>query len=172
MIDSNFPAPRDAANTIEKAINNIRFAKIEYIYIFKNGKQIRRFIGTEKQVSIDEKYLFEIENNVIIHNHPSGSSFSVEDLKTIIKYNTKSLILVTNEFLFTVNRPENGWSIDFNYIKTNKILNSCYTTAINMFDKLISKNEITNFEKEKDLFHYIWLLFFQLYEIVYKKTSI
>ncbi len=172
MIETYLPSPRDNASTIDKAIQKIKAEKIEHLYIFKNNKQYRRFVGSSNQVSLAEKYLFEIENSIIVHNHPSGSSFSVEDIKTIVKYYAESLILVSGEFLYTIVRPLNGWNVDFDDIRTNKILNSCYSTASNMFDKLISKNEISNFEKEKDLFHYIWLLFFPLYEIVYKKTAL
>jgi hypothetical protein len=172
MNKTYLPSPKDDANTIEKAIYKIRYEKVEHLYIFKNNKQFRRFIGTTNQVSLPEKYLFEIENNVIIHNHPGGSSFSVEDLKTIIKYNAKTLLVATEAFLYSVERPLNGWKIDFDDPRTNKILNSCHTTASNALDKLISKNELAFFEKEKDLFHYIWLLFFSLYEIVYKKTAL
>ena len=84
------PSPRDDANTIDKVICKIRFEKVEHLYIFKNNKQFRRYIGSSNQVVLPEKYLFEIENNTIIHNHPSGSSFSVEDLKTIIRFNANT----------------------------------------------------------------------------------
>lgn len=116
--------------------------------------------------------MFEIENKILIYNHTSGFSFSVEDIKTIIKYNAKALYVVTEAFLFSVERPKNGWNIGLNDSIAIKIINSCHTKATKALYKLISKNELTFFEKEKDLFHYIWLLLFSLYEIVYKKTAL
>lgn len=165
------PLPKDDAKTIDQAIQKIRFDKIENLYIFKNGKQIRRFRGTKKNVTIAQEFLFELRNAVVVHNHPSGSSFSIEDVRTIVEFNSLKLILVTETATYTVERPVKEWNINFDDETTMHNLNVCYNLALDLIDKLIGKNELTLFEKDKEIFHYIWVIFFQFYEINYQKTT-
>jgi len=172
MSKNHPPLPHDEAKTIEQAIQKIRFDKVENIYIFKNGKQIRRFKGDSNKVSIDENHLFELENSSIIHNHPSGSSFSIEDVKAITKFKAKELILVTHNHIYTLKRPPLGWNINFDNENIINNINTYYNLASDEMDKMISKNEISPLERDKEIFHYIWSLFFQQYEIDYKKTAL
>lgn len=166
------PLPKDDAITIEKAIQKIRFDDVENLYFFKNGKQKRRFRGTFNRVSIENKYLFEIKDASLVHNHPSGSSYSIEDIQSIVIYDAHELYLVTNDYLFHVIKPSDGWSIDFNDTLTSERLEVASFLAKDLIDKLISKNELALFEKDKEFLHYIWKIFFNFYEIKYQKSAL
>lgn len=171
MSNLHSPLPKDDAKTIDQAIQKIRFDKIENLYIFKNGKQVRRFRGTKNNVTIAPEFFFELRDAVVVHNHPSGSSFSIEDVRTIIEFDSLKLILVTETATYAVERPPKGWNMNFDDEPTMQNLNVCYNLALDLIDKLIGKNELTLFEKDKEIFHYIWVIFFQFYEINYQKAT-
>jgi hypothetical protein len=165
------PLPKDDAKTIDQAIQKVRFDKIENLYIFKNGKQIRRFRGTNSDVSPESFYLLEMKDAVIVHNHPQGASLSLSDLEAIIKFDAKELIIVTQAYLFIVSRPLRGWNIIFDnsFEERHSV---CSMLVDGLLDKEIAKNEITLFDKEIEKIHYIWAYLFPLYDVKYNKKAL
>jgi hypothetical protein len=134
------PLPRDNATTIEKAIENIRFDTVENLYIFKNGQQVRRFKGTVNRVTPPVEYFFEMKDSTLVHNHTSGSSFSLEDVKNAVYHDVAKFYLVTHSFSFHLIRPADGWNIDFDPEQTQNLWNSCKIllkmNLINLFQKM------------------------------------
>jgi len=171
--EEHLPLPRDQASSVEKAIQKIRTATIEHLYFFKNGKQVRRFEGEYNNVRISDKYLYEIKDSIIVHNHPQGSSFSIEDIVGLIKYDAAECFLVTERYIYQLTRPKAGWDIDVDNEEFIEKYNACKTIAEGELDKLISSNNLTQTEKEIEIIHYIWLLFFtQLNAISYVRKKI
>ena len=164
------PLPKDDVKTIDQAIQKIRFDTIENLYIFKNGKQIRRFKGTSSDVSPESFYLLEMKDSVVVHNHPQGTSLSLQDLEAVVKFNAKELIIVTQAYLFIVTRPFGGWNIIFDSSFEERYLISS-NLAESLLDKEIAKNEITLFDKEIEKIHYIWAYLFPFYDVKYKKKA-
>ncbi len=171
MPEFHTPLPKDNANTIQKAIQKIRNDNLENLYVFKKGEQLRRFKGSTNKISIQNNYLFEFENNTLVHNHPSGSSFSTEDVQTIIKFNVKEAFVVTKDYLFHLSRPGSNWPIKFDEPITSERLTAAVHIAEETLNRLVSKNDLSRIEKDKEFFHYIWEIFFQFYEIKYHKIS-
>jgi hypothetical protein len=171
MLNTHPPLPRDEANTIKKAISKIQFEKVEHLYIFKNGKQLRRFIGETNRVVPETKYLLELKDATVIHNHPQGTSFSLEDFQAILKFNAQKLILVTPNYCFIVERPASNWPISFDN-SFFELFNSCTLLAEDLLFKEISKNEISNFDADVEKMHYIWSSFFTFLGIKYEKSRI
>jgi hypothetical protein len=165
------PLPKDDAKTIDQAIQKIRFDDIENLYIFKNDKQIRRFRGTGTDVSPESFYLLEMKDSIVVHNHPQGTSLSLEDLEAIVKFDAKELIIVTKAYLFIVTRPFRGWNIVFDGSFQERYSISS-SMAESLLDKEIAKNEITLFDKEIEKIHYIWAYLFQFYDVKYKKKAL
>ncbi len=173
-MDNNFhpPLPRDDATTVKKAIQKIRFDNLENLYVFKKGTQIRRFRGTSNRVTPAVEYFFEMKNSTLVHNHTSGSSFSLEDIKNAVYHDISEFFLVTHNFLFYLKRPVDGWMIDFDSLDIQELWNSCKYIVGNELDKLVAKNELTLLERDKELFDYIWSLFFAYFEIEYRKIPL
>ena len=171
--EEHLPLPRDQASSVKKAIHKIRNATVEHLYFFKNGKQIRRFKGEYNNVRISDKYLYEINNSSIVHNHPQGSSFSIEDVVGLIKYNAAECLLVTETYIYQLTRPKLGWDIDVESAEFMEKYNACKAIADAELNKLVSSNNLTQAEKEIEIIHYIWLLFFtQLNNISYVRKKI
>jgi len=161
------PSPRDGAKTPEDAIRKIRYSPVENLYVFKNGIQIRRFVGEIDRVTVENVFLSEMKDSVIIHNHPQGSAFSKEDIQAVYSYDVKELILVTHEYVYRIIRPRNGWGIDFSSEITLQQYEECCALAEDEATKSVARNEIGLYEKDSAIIHYIWSLFFQLNDIVY-----
>lgn len=166
------PLPRDAASSIQKAIDKIHFAKIEHLYFFKGGKQIRRFSGEANRVTPDPLYLFEMNDAIVVHNHPRGGSFSVGDVVGLIKYNAEECILVSQGFIYYLKRPNAGWGINCDSNDFDSVLNACKELADDALNKMITRNEMTIHEKEVEIFHYIWIFFFGMTNAKYERRKI
>ena len=161
MSDYHKPLPRDQASTVQDAMKKIRLSPDEHLYLYKNGKQIRRFKGNKNSVVVSNKYLFEIKDAVIVHNHPQGSSFSYEDIVGIIKYDAAECILVTDRYDYKIYRPKNGWNIDVDSKEFEEQVLVCRKIAEEQLNKFVSNNTIDINEKEVEIFHYIWMFFFR-----------
>jgi len=163
----HYPLPRDEVKSIRQAIQKIRFAKEEYLYVFKGGKQILRFIGDESQVNIPEQYLFQLPDTVVVHNHPNNVSFSFEDIDMALFHNISKLIVSTPDFIYEVHRSGKSWDINFEKTETLNFFYACQSIARAELEKLIAQNQMTPKELELKLFHYIWLFFFNKFSIQY-----
>lgn len=166
------PLPRDDAKTPDQAIRKIRYADREHLYVFKNGKQIRRFVGERDRVTLPDQYLFELRDAIVVHNHPFGTSFSLEDIEMTIAHNIRKFIVVTEGFTYTVIRPHDGWPDTFDQEYIHNRFEICKSLAQEMSDKLISQNEISLYEKDATIIHYIWVLFFHNTNISYAKKEL
>lgn len=168
--DIGDPLPPDVA-TPEEAIRKIRFAKTEYIYVFR-GKRPRKFRGDQSKVMINPKHQVDFKNGRVVHNHPGGTSFSVEDIVGLIKYNVKECILVTANYTFQLQRSGKTWGIDVESEYFLEQLNACKKIADRELEKLVSLGVINSHEKEVEIFHYIWLFFFtQLNDVRYVRRK-
>ncbi|MDJ1485733.1 hypothetical protein QNI16_34955 [Cytophagaceae bacterium YF14B1] len=164
-LNTHLPLFKDDANTVEKVISKIRYDTHENVYILKNGEQVWRFRGETDRVTIDNIYLVNMIDASIIHNHPGGFSFSKEDVEAIIRYNAKELILVTQEYIYSITRPKNGWNINFDDPQIDVLYNTCQFLARTALDK--KAHELLFNEREIKLIHYIWDIFFRELGISY-----
>ncbi len=172
MDGAHYPLPIDEAKTIEQAIQKTRYDSMENLYVFKNGKQKRRFKGDINSVSLSNQYAFELKDSTLVHNHPSGSSFSIQDIQIVIQFNVKEIYLVTSKYLYYVRRPLSGWKINFNDKAIEDQLNAFQGLALQLIENEIVKNQISVYEKDIEFFHYLWIIFFNVYEIDYQKRKL
>lgn len=171
MPDYHLPLPKDGMNSPAQAAKKIRQAAVEYLYIFKKGKQLRRFKGEQDRITIPEDYLFEMKDAVIVHNHPGGTPFSREDLEAIVRFDAKEMILATSEFIYQITRPYRGWPLDFDSEFTQHQLTVSKSLAKNSVDKLISTNEVDYSKRDELLNHYIWLIFCEMNDVHYVRKE-
>lgn len=168
----DFPLPKDDAITVEKAIQKIRYDSTENLYIFKNGKQKRRFRGDINSVSLSNQFAFELKNATLVHNHPSGSSFSPQDIQIVVQFDAKEIYLITPNHLFSLKRPTSGWGIDFSDEFLEEQMETFQTLALQFIENEIVKNQMSVYEKDIEFFHYLWVIFFNVYEISYQKRKL
>ena len=78
---------------IRNAEDKIRNKDVEHIAVVgKDGKVIYEGKGTDStHVQIPKEYRSQLRGTDVTHNHPSGNTFSAEDLKQFGKYELNSL---------------------------------------------------------------------------------
>ncbi|MGY6744347.1 MAG: hypothetical protein ACXIUQ_16525 [Cecembia sp.] len=167
----HFPLPRDEVKSVEEAIRKIRYLQTEHLYVFKNGKQIRRFAGETSYVNIPYQYLFELKDAVVIHNHPNDSTFSLEDVQTAVDQDIMKLYVATKTHYYTIKRPQRGWGFDFFDSEVQDQLKFCQVHARQLAEKHIAQFEIKNEDRDAIILHYIWVFFFDLLNIEYAKKE-
>ena len=165
----NFHPPllKDNCKTPEKAASKIRNDFIENLYVFRNEIQIQRFKGSENNVNPDHRFFYPRNEDIWVHNHPGGNSFSPDDIQMAVFYNIKKFYLSTPNYLYILERKGSDWGFNPADEDVNKYIVICQERAALMLDKLVSKNEISLLEKEVVFLHYIWVYFFQRYEAIY-----
>ena len=84
---------------------------IEKMLVVNPKSQVVEFMnaGTTNKVSIPSKYWKNAENSIMIHNHPGGGSFSMEDMLAGAKLNVSELRVVTKDYTYILKRPAEGW---------------------------------------------------------------
>ena len=113
----------------------------------KGGKQTVKFLTQD---------LGRVTNGGFFHNHPSGSSFSIDDLKIARDYNPAFLsVFGTNpkggEFRYTMHRPKKGWP-------SSREISKYYARAVEkakdaLYDK-VSEGELSLSDFDQNLAHY------------------
>lgn len=93
---------------IEEAIHEIADKKIEHAIVLDlEGEELWRGTGTKSKVAIARD--FALRGQVFIHNHPSSSWFSAEDLEFAWTYNAALLVVTSPHFVYILERPASGW---------------------------------------------------------------
>lgn len=105
---------RGYSQTLAKAVQSredeIRNSPNERLSLFnESGKEIfRNDKGGEHGVS----YPDELGGNAIVtHNHPSGRSFSDDDVFGSVTLNGKEIRAVTSDRTYSLKRPKEGWGV-------------------------------------------------------------
>ena len=111
--------------------NEIWQSATEHVSIFdKNGKEVfRNDNGTENTVEFDDT---KLPNNISIHNHPKGHSFSSGDVAGTVGSNGAEMrVIGSNGRVYSLKRPKGGWGMsgDEAYEAYNKKFWSNYSKA-------------------------------------------
>ena len=81
----------------------------EFVGVFdSSGKPY--YLAMGKQGGSSAQFFFD-EGDTVIHNHPSGSSFSDQDVLTFLSGRIKRMVVVTKDREFSLTMPENGVNV-------------------------------------------------------------
>ena len=160
---------KDDGRTLEEAVAFIRNSPVEQVCFFKDGSQVARFKGEKTYVNPSEASLVRMKDAIVLHNHPGGTSFSVEDVKAAVTHDAAQLIVVTTDTTYTVIRPENGWGVDFETDATRDILEESTSLAKDELRKMEARGDINTTQKNEMENDYIWSAFFNHFNIAYTK---
>lgn len=82
----------------------------EFVGVFdSSGKPF--YLGMGKQGGSSAQFNF-YEGYTVIHNHPSGSTFSDQDVVTFLSGRIKRMVVVTKDREFSLTMPENGVNVN------------------------------------------------------------
>lgn len=72
-------------------------------------------------------------NAVVTHNHPSGASFSSDDVAGMVFFNQKEMRATGKEYTFSMKRPAKGWGVSWATAESR--FKRAYTKALNDYYK-------------------------------------
>ena len=75
----------------------------------RNGRLVAARDGTSRRVTLFDFELEEASFGSIIHNHPNGVPFSLDDLNTAKKFSIKHLEIVSKRYDYILEPPDAGW---------------------------------------------------------------
>ena len=112
--------------------------------------------GNEKSVtfSVDELQLFE--DKILTHNHPRGSSFSMDDVHLATYWNFKGIRACGSQYRYYLNRPASGWSQEMWKKKIKPLAEKIHNDVFQQFSELIDKGELTPEEADYRHWHEVW----------------
>lgn len=134
---------------LDKIENEIRNLKHEELYVIdQNGKVLFEKIGTRNSIDITdvERKAITSKNAATTHNHPRGSSFSIEDILFSSATQNNTIRAVGNKYNYNM-------FIDLNFYKLENINefgakeNAIFHTRI---AKLVSKHKEINAKIHKE----------------------
>lgn len=100
-------------DTLEEVEDAIRDKNVEFFAAFdgKGAKLAEISDGAENSVQIGEAmdYLKRNKAEVLTHNHPHGSSFSMDDLMVSAELDVEEMRAVSREFDYIVKKTKEGW---------------------------------------------------------------
>lgn len=131
-------------NTIENSIKN---NEIETAVLFTSeGNYIAAAKGTNNQVNLADFEGFT-KNAILTHNHPQGTSLSLEDIKYFMYNGLKELRAVTKEYTFSLT----GKTV--NAVEEFKALEAKIPTIVKQLKKEIADSIINDTDCFEDINH-------------------
>lgn len=172
MLFCNMIMPNDGKNLAEAEKFLATQMQIEYMYVFDaKGNQLLKLEGDYQTVSIPNIYTQHLKNATVTHNHPQGSSFSMQDVQMAVKYDLAELRVVTNVCVYSLQRKLSGWDLNFEDENTLSWLEECKTLAYDRLGKEIRQNITTLYEANKFFDSFVWSIFFFNFGYLYKKID-
>jgi hypothetical protein len=112
--------------------------------------------GNENSVtfSVDELQLFE--DKILTHNHPRGSSFSMDDVELATFWNFKGIRACGSQYRYYLNRPASGWSREMWKKKIKPLAEKIHNDVFQQFSELIDKGKLTPEEANYRHWHEVW----------------
>lgn len=85
----------------------IRDAPREHAYVFgQDGSVLAELAGGRSQITFGYRDLFALGGTIFLHNHPSGSSFSLADIWTACALGMRGMVVVTRQSVSCLAPPE------------------------------------------------------------------
>lgn len=137
--------------------------QVEHLFVMRqDGTLVQHVRGTEQRVSVDTVNSSDMENSIMLHNHPGGNAylrFSGNDFETIGWTDAAEMRLVAGDYMLSVKRPKRGWNI------TSSFLEKINSTVTNGLLKLLSEGKVVytdfgaggNIHKDLDEIRQIYL---------------
>lgn len=124
--------------------------------IDKSGKVVLSKIGAKDYIKFTDSEMQIIRNKILTHNHPTGYSFSVDDIRLSAGSQLKEIRAVGEKYSYSMKPPATGWDEKFYKEKIVPAHRSAdKSTRIEFWNKIRNK-EITIEEANLEHAHKVW----------------
>lgn len=149
--------PESLKKSLLEAESKIYLRKTEKAYVFTpDGKKVFSKPGGKSSVSFTQKEADKMKGNILTHNHPYGSSFSLPDIELFVLKELEEIRAVGqyHRYSFSVNQgmPEKEMAI-----KEIRDLHKKYDKKMyQYFSKKIDQGKLTPEYAQKEHAHRVW----------------
>lgn len=145
------------AQAIKETETQLIKRKTEKAVVFADdGTIVFEKAGGESSVSFTPDELRLFKNNILTHNHPRGSSFSMDDVALATIWNLKGIRACGSQHRYYLNRPASGWSREMWEKKIKPLAEKINNDVFQQFSELINKGKLTIEEANYRHWHEVW----------------
>ncbi|MCC2670337.1 MAG: hypothetical protein K0Q72_2808 [Armatimonadetes bacterium] len=121
------------------------------------GKVLYRKIGTVDRLNFVQKERDQyFPGNILVHNHPRGTSFSPGDIHSACVNGLVEIRAVGQEWRYIMRPPEGGWSAEFWHRMAGRLL--AYLRQLELRDAMDIRTGVRTLEEcDMDLMHRVWV---------------
>jgi|GEM_PF-3452280 len=135
--------------------------QIEYATAWdpKTGKVVLdKTTGQKDEVTFTKAETKKLKDKIFTHNHPSSSSFSIEDVSFAIAHDLREMRATSELYLYTLRRPKRGWP------ELSDVTTLYYPTVQDLYSKydpLIFSGQMSPLEAAREHSHELWSIVFK-----------
>ena len=134
-----------------------------------DGKYLFTKRGTVNEISFSPSEFMRLRGTVITHNHPSGGSFSSQDIRLLQKSKAAELRVITENGVYFLKQPKT-WSLEINNLEKIKAVRSDIMKEVaKKYQKLYNQGKITKVERFQMTSDEVNRIFAERYGIEYGK---
>lgn len=133
----------------------IRNRSIEVAYVLTPGGELLfSKNGDFNSIEFSENELRLIAGNILTHNHPSGSSFSEEDVRFLLANLPIELRVVTAKYRHSLLLPRDPGMVFFRLRST---VDRIYVQVQTEFREALKQRNISRVEANQQFWHQVWV---------------
>lgn len=96
--------------TVKAKESEIRRLRYEKAYVFDDdGRMILAKDGEETHVAFTRDEVMQFTGRTLTHNHPSGGSFSLDDINLAVSHDLREIRVVGGEYTHVMRPGKKGW---------------------------------------------------------------
>ena len=151
--------------------DSIRGNNYETMLVFDNdGNEIYRIKGEKYRVIVPASMANKLKGKIVSHNHPSGSSFSTQDVLVAKGHKFQEIRVCTKNANYSISLTKRGRSVDMKKFQM-EIKGSELRTRMQI-KQMAEAGEITREKAESEYRDMVWKNFAEKGYINYNKTDI
>lgn len=148
---------KSLAQAIKETEAELIKRKTEKAVVFADdGTVVFEKAGDESSVSFTSSELRFFENNILTHNHPRGTSFSMDDVALAMTWNLKGIRACGSQYRYYLNRPQSGWSREMWDKKIKPLAEKIADDVFQLFSMLIRQGKLSPEEATSRHWHEVW----------------
>jgi NAD+--asparagine ADP-ribosyltransferase len=145
------------AQAIKETETQLIKRKTEKVVVFADdGTIVFEKAGDKSSVAFTAGELRLFKNNILTHNHPRGSSFSMDDVAIATIWNLKGIRACGSQYRYYLNRPASGWSREMWEKKIKPLAEKVHNEVFQRLSELINKGKLTIEEANYRHWHEVW----------------
>ena len=122
-----------------------------------DGTVVFSKVGGRYDIDLSLVEIARLQNTVLTHNHPSGLSLSLDDVRVAMVGNLAGVRAVTANWRFILRRPDIGWDFQFFRRQLEPAYRRLEEEVLREFLLAINDGRMTEGEAQASHWHEVWI---------------